>query len=64
MPVFIISKMFCAYLIIKRANESSQELNAHKVQNTEKFIAFSLGHFQFKESCSFLSASLDKLVNL
>ena len=34
------------------------------VQNSEKFITFSFGYFQFKDSSSFLSASLDKLVSL
>ena len=33
-------------------------------QNSEKFITFSFGSLQFKNSMAFLSASLDKLVKL
>ena len=33
-------------------------------QNSEKFITFSFGSLQFKDSMAFLSASLDKLVKL
>ena len=33
-------------------------------QNSEKFIAFSFGACQFKDSFAFLSASLDKLIRL
>ena len=45
------------------------ELNENKridaiAQNSEKFIAFSFGACQFKDSFAFLSASLEKLVRL
>ena len=45
------------------------ELNENKridviAQNSEKFITFSFGACQFKDSFAFLSASLDKLVRL
>ena len=56
-------------MIIKKANELNKELNENKkidviIQNSEKFITFSFGALQFKDSFSFLSASLDKLVKL
>ena len=56
-------------MIIKKANEINKELNENKkidviIQNSEKFITFSFGSLQFKDSFSFLSASLDKLVKL
>ena len=69
-PIFFHNlKNYDAHLIIKRANELNKELNENKkidviVQNSEKFITFSFGCLQFKDSFSFLSASLDKLVKL
>ena len=33
-------------------------------QNSEKFITFGFNRYQFKDSLSFLNASLDKLVNM
>ena len=62
-------KNYNAHLIIARANELNIELNQNKridviVQNSEKFITFSFGACQFKDSFAFLTASLDKLVRL
>ena len=56
-------------LIIARANELNIELNQNKridviAQNSGKFITFSFGACQFKDSFAFLTASLDKLVRL
>ena len=56
-------------MIIEKANELNQELNPNKkicviAQNSEKFITFSFGQCEFKDSFAFLSASLDKLVKL
>ena len=56
-------------MIIARANELHIELNQNKridviAQNSEKFITFSFGACQFKDSFAFLTASLDKLVRL
>ena len=69
-PVFFHNlKNYDAHLIIDKANELNQELNPNKkikviAQNSEKFITFSFGCCQFKDSFAFLSASLDKLVKL
>ena len=69
-PVFFHNlKNYDSHLIIQKANELNKRLNENKkidviVQNSEKFITFSFGYFQFKDSLSFLSASLDKLVKL
>ena len=69
-PIFFRNlKNYDGHLIIKRANEISKELNENKkidviIQNSEKFITFSFGSLQFKDSFSFVSASLDKLVKL
>ena len=69
-PIFFHNlKNYDGHLIIKRANEINKELNENKkidviIQNSEKFITFSFGSLQFKDSFSFLSASLDKLVRL
>ena len=62
-------KNYDAHLVIATANELNIELNEHKridiiAQNSEKFITFSFGACQFKDSLAFLSASLDKLVRL
>ena len=58
-----------SHLILRKVNELNEKLNRNKkidvvVQNSDKFITFSFGYFQFKHSVSFLSASLDKLVKL
>ena len=69
-PVFFHNlKNYDSHLIIGKANEINKELNENKridviAQNSEKFITFSFGSLQFKDSMAFLSASLDKLVKL
>ena len=69
-PIFFHNlKNYDAHLIIARANELNIELNQNKrieviAQNSEKFITFSFGACQFKDSFAFLTASLDKLVRL
>ena len=69
-PIFFHNlKNYDAHLIIAKANELNIELNQNKridviAQNSEKFIAFSFGACQFKDSFAFLTASLDKLVRL
>ena len=69
-PVFFHNlKNYDAHLIINKANEINSELNPNKrinlvAQNSEKFITFSFGQCDFKDSFLFLSASLDKLVKL
>ena len=62
-------KHYDAHLIIARAKELNIELNQNKrieviAQTSEKFITFSFGDCQFKDSFAFLTASLDKLVRL
>ena len=55
-------KNYDSHLIIGKANENKRiDVIA---QNSEKFITFSFGSLQFKDSMAFLSASLDKLVKL
>ena len=69
-PIFFHNlKNYDAHLIIAKANELNIELNQNKridviAQNSEKFITFSFGACQFKDSFAFLTASLDKLVGL
>ena len=68
-PIFHNLKNYDAHLIIARANELNIELNQTKrihviAQGSEKFITFSFGACQFKDSSAFLTASLDKLVRL
>ena len=69
-PIFFHNlKSHDAHLIIARANELNIELNQSKridviAQNGEKFIIFSFGACQFKDSFAFFTASLDKLVTL
>ena len=69
-PIFFHNlKNYDAHLIIARANELNIELNQNKrievtAQNSEKFITFSFGACEFKDSFAFLTASLDKLVRL
>ena len=69
-PIFFHNlKNYDAHLIIAKTNELNIELNQNKridviAQNSEKFITFSFGACQFKDSFTFLTASLDKLVRL
>ena len=69
-PIFFHNlKNYDAHLIIAKANELNIELNQNKridaiAQNSGKFITFSFGACQFKDSFAFLTASLDKLVRL
>ena len=69
-PIFFHNlKNYDAHLITAKANELNIELNQNKridviAQNSEKFITFSFGACQFKDSFAFLTASLDKLVRL
>ena len=69
-PVFFHNlKNYDSHLIINKANELNNKLNKKRKidiisQNSEKFITFSFGNLQFKDSFSFLSSSLDKLVKL
>ena len=56
-------------MILARANELNIELNHNKridviAQNSDKFITFSFGACQFKDSFAFLTASLVKFVRL
>ena len=66
---FIILKNYDAHLIINKANEINAKLNKIKeinvvAQNSEKFITFSFGSCEFRDSFALLTASLDKLVKL
>lgn len=69
-PVFFHNlRNYDFHLIINKANEINNHLNPNKrinlvAQNSEKFITFSFGQCDFKDSLSFLQASLDKLVKL
>ena len=52
-------------LIIEKANELSERGKIDVIaQNSEKFITFAFKNLCFKDSFSFLSSSLDKLVKL
>ena len=65
-PVFLHNlKNYDAHLIIQKAHELSQKGRIDVIaQNSEKFITFAFKNLCFKDSFSFLSASLDKLVKL
>ena len=65
-PVFLHNlKNYDSHLIIERANELSQNGRIDVIAlNSEKFITFSVKNLCFKDSFSFLSSSLDKLVKL
>ena len=66
-PVFFHNlKNYDAHLIIsnlEKLNTTKESISAI-AQNSEKFITFSLNRLEFKDSFSFLSSSLDKLVKL
>ena len=65
-PVFLHNlKNYDSHLIIERANELSERARIDVIaQNSEKFITFAFKNMCFKDSFSFLSSSLDKLVKL
>ena len=57
-------KNYDSHLIISSANEFKCKKINVIAQNSEKFITFGFDHLQFKDSYSFLSSSLSKLVKL
>ena len=63
-PVFLHNlKNYDSHLIIERANELSERAKIDVIAlNTEKFITFTFKNLCFKDSFSFLSSSVDKLV--
>ena len=65
-PVFLHNlKNYDAHLIIERAHKLAENADINVIaQNSEKFITFGFKNLCFKDSFSFLSASLDKLVKL
>ena len=65
-PVFLHNlKSYDSHLIIERANELLENEKIDVIaQNSEKFITFAFKNMCFKDSFSFLSSSLDKLVKL
>ena len=65
-PVFLHNlKNYNAHLIINKAHELSKNAKIDCIaQNSEKFITFGFKNLCFKDSFSFLSSSLDKLVKL
>ena len=65
-PVFLHNlKNYDAHLIIERANQLSENSKIDVIaQNSERFITFGFRNLFFKDSFSFLSSSLDKLVKL
>ena len=67
-PVFLHNlKNYDAHLIINKAHAHELSKNAKIdciAQNSEKFITFGFKNLCFKDSFSFLSSSLDKLVKL
>ena len=66
-PVFFHNlKNYDAHLIISHFDKLNTDKDDVSViaQNSEKYITFSLKQLEFKDSFSFLSSSLDKLVKL
>ena len=65
-PVFFHNlKNYDAHLIINKAHELNKNSKIDVIaQNSEKFITFGFKNLCFKDSFSFLSSSLDKLVKL
>ena len=65
-PVFLHNlKNYDSHLIIERANDLSEKGKIDVIaQNSEKFITFAFKNMCFKDSFSFSSSSLDKLVKL
>ena len=66
-PIFFHNlKNYDAHLIIshmEKLNIDKDKINV-KAQSSEKFITFSINQLEFKDSFSFLSSSLEKLVKL
>ena len=63
--VFLHNQNYDSHLIIERANELSEKNKIEVIaQNSENFITFAFKNICFKDSFSFLSSSLDKLVKL
>ena len=65
-PVFFHNlKNYDAHLIISNAKLMNCKKKIDVIaQNSEKFITFGFDHLLFKDSFSFLSSSLDKLVKM
>jgi hypothetical protein len=65
-PVFFHNlKNYDAHLIISNARNLNTKKRIDVIaQNSEKFISFGYDHLVFKDSFSFLSSSLEKLVKL
>ena len=66
-PIFFHNlKNYDAHLVISNLNKLNTDKDEVNViaQNSEKFITFCLKQLEFKDSFSFLSSSLDKLVKL
>ena len=66
-PIFFHNlKNYDAHLIISNLEKLNNKKDDVSViaQNSEKFVTFSLKQLEFKDSFSFLSSSLDKLVKL
>ena len=57
-------KNYDAHLIIANAHKFKAKKIDVIAQNSEKFITFGFDHLLFKDSYSFLSSGLDKLVKL
>lgn len=65
-PVFFHNLTnYDAHLVIEKANDLSEISRIDVIaQNTKKFVTLGLKRLSFKDSFSFLTASLDKLVGL
>ena len=66
-PVFFHNlKNYDAHLIISHMEKLNKNKDKISViaQNSEKFVTFTVDNLEFKDSFSFLSSSLDKLVKL
>ena len=66
-PVFFNNlKNYDAHLIISHMEKLNKNKDKISViaQNSEKFVTFTVDNLEFKDSFSFLSSSLDKLVKL
>ena len=65
-PVFLHNlKNYDAHLIIEKAHKLADETKIDVIaQNSERFITFGFKNLCVKDSFSFLSSSLDKLVKL